>query len=157
MKIRFGEEEDYSQLAEMKWSHLQESDEEYEENNIENADKDAFISEFVSFLKSENNYQIFVVEERDEIISAMFLYIIPKLPRPNGKASRIAYLTNVFTRKEYRNQNIGTELLSYIKEYSGNHGCELLFVWPSEKSVKWYCKNGFTMVNEIMECVLLPE
>ena len=47
----------------------------------------------------------------------MFVYLIPKTPKPNRNQKYISYLTNVYTRKEYRNKNIGTELLEYIKEY----------------------------------------
>ena len=79
------------------------------------------------------------------------------MPKPNGKAKYIAYLTNVYTRKEYRNQGIGTELLTYIKGYLAEHKCELLFVWPSEKSMNWYERNGFSPENEIFECVLGEE
>lgn len=108
-------------------------------------------------MESDNNYKIFVAEEKDVIISAMYLCIIPKLPKPNRTSESIAYLTSVYTRKDYRNQNIGTELLTYIKEYACEKKCELLFVWPSDKSMNWYCRNGFSSEKEIFECTLREE
>ena len=35
--------------------------------------------------------------------------------------------------------------------------CELLFVWPSDNSVTWYQRNGFSGDNEIFECPLCEE
>ena len=157
MELRLAREQDYIQLAELKWLHGEEDDLDYGEKNLEGADKKLFGEEFVRFLQEHKEYLIFVAADGDIVASAMFVYMIPKVPKPNGKAKYIAYLTNVYTRKEYRNQGIGTELLSYIKGYLAEQKCELLFVWPSEKSMNWYERNGFSLENEIFECVLGEE
>ena len=157
MELRLAGEQDYIQLAELKWLHGEEDDMDYGENNLAGADKNLFTKEFVGFLQEHKEYLIFVAADGDIVASAMFVYMIPKVPKPNGKAKYIAYLTNVYTRKEYRNQGIGTELLSYIKGYLAEQKCELLFVWPSEKSMNWYERNGFSLENEIFECVLGEE
>lgn len=154
MNIRFGEEKDFLQLAEMKWLHGMEDDADYNEHNLDGVNRQRFISDFVEFLKSNKDYKIFVAEDNDIVVSAMFIYLIPKIPKPNGQAKYIAYLTNVFTIREYRNKKIGTELLSYIKKYLSEQKCELLFAWPSEKSVDWYIRNEFLKDNEIFECCL---
>ncbi len=157
MKIRFAEEKDYLQLAEMKWQHGAEDDIDYGEHNLEGVDKQNFINNFVAFLYTHKEYKIFITEKNNKVISAMFVYVIPKAPSPNGKSKYIAYLTNVFTLKEYRSQGIGTEILSYIKDYLKEIKCELIFAWPSDNSVKWYSKNGFYQENEIFECLLNEE
>jgi GNAT superfamily N-acetyltransferase len=157
MNIRFGEKKDYLQLAEMKWLHMEEDNIDYNEDKLKEVDKEDFISDFISFLETDNNYKIFVAEEKEIIVSAMYLCVIPKLPKPNRCSKSIAYLTSVYTRKDYRNKNIGTELITYIKEYANGKDCELLFVWPSEKSVNWYYRNGFSSENEIFECALREE
>ena len=157
MELQLAREQDYIQLAELKWLHGEEDDLDYGEKNLEGADKKLFGEEFVRFLQEHKEYLIFVAADGDIVASAMFVYMIPKVPKPNGKAKYIAYLTNVFTRREYRNQGIGTELLTYIKGYLAEQKCELLFVWPSEKSMNWYERNGFCPENEILECVLGEE
>jgi len=157
MELRLAGEQDYIQLAEMKWLHGEEDDMDYGEKNLAGADKNLFTIEFVRFLQERKEYLAFVAVEGNTVVSAMFVYLIPKVPKPNGKARYIAYLTNVFTRREYRNQGIGTELLTYIKGYLVEHKCELLFVWPSEKSMSWYERNGFSPENEIFECGLGEE
>ena len=157
MIIRSAKESDYPELALMKWEHDAEDDIDYGEHNLDGVDKERFVDEFICFLKNQNGYNIFVAEENGVVASAMFVYLIPKLPKPNGNAKYIAYLTNVYTKKEYRNKGIGTQLLEYIKNYCVDIKCELLFAWPSDNSVKWYERNGFSNENEIFECQLCEE
>lgn len=157
MKIRVANETDYNELALMKWEHGAEDDIDYGEHNLDGVDKQAFIGEFVAFLKSHKKYYIIVAEENGIVVSAMFVYLIPKLPKPNGNAKYIAYLTNVYTKKEFRNKGIGTQILDYIKNDLMEKKCELLFAWPSDNSVKWYNRNNFSSDNDIVECFLTEE
>lgn len=157
MIIRKAAEKDFLRLAEMKWQHCAEDDEDYGESNLKNADKDDFIERFMDFLTAYSEYVIWVAEVDGEIVSAMFVYMIPKIPKPGGNSKYIAYLTNVFTAKEYRNQKIGTKLLEHIKKVLAEEKCELIFVFPSENSVSFYERNGFSPENEIFECDLNEE
>lgn len=157
MEIRMAKEQDYMQLAEMKWLHCEEDDIDYHEDNLVGSEKDAFIAEFMEFLDTHKEYKIFVAAEDDVVASAMFVYMIPKTPKPNGNAKYIAYLTNVYTRKEYRNKKIGAELMAYIKDYLIKEKCELMFAWPSDKSVNWYLRNDFYSENEVFQCDLGEE
>lgn len=151
MQFRFAKEGDYLQLARMKWLHCEEDDADYQERNLEGVNEEQFLSEFVRFLQEHREYKIFVAEDKDVLTCAMFVYLIPKTPRPNTTVKYIAYLTNVYTRKEYRNQAIGTQLLSHIKAYLAGIACELIFAWPSDNSVNWYRRNGFYQENEVFE------
>lgn len=155
--IRQATERDFGQLAEMKWQHGAEDDLDYGEHNLDGVDKAAFLAEFAAFLRADRHYHIYVADDNGVIASAMFVCLIPKLPKPNGRAKSIAYLTNVFTRAAYRSQGIGTRLLTYIKKELAAQQCELLFVWPSDNSADWYARNGFSPENEIFECQLTEE
>ena len=157
MEIRLANEADYNELALMKWEHGVEDDIDYGEHNLDGVNKDEFIEEFVAFLKAHKGYNIIVAEENGVVVSAMFVYLIPKLPKPNGNAKYIAYLTNVYTKKEYRNKGIGTQIMNYIKSILIEKKCELLFAWPSDNSIAWYQRNGFSEDNEIFECPLCEE
>lgn len=154
MELRMAQEKDYMQIAEMKWLHCEEDDADYNTTNLAGADKNKFLEEFIGFLNEHKEYKVFVAGDNDVVISSMMVYVIPKTPKPNRKQKYISYLTNVYTLKEYRNKKIGTELLTYIKEYLAEEDCELIFVWPSENSVNWYSRNDFKQENEIFECSL---
>lgn len=157
MRIRLAKEADYNELALMKWEHGAEDDIDYGEHNLDGVNKEAFIKEFVTFLRTHREYEMVVAEDNGIVVSAMFVYLIPKLPKPNGNAKFIAYLTNVYTKKEYRNKGIGTQLLNYIKSDLIKKKCELLFAWPSDNSIAWYQRNGFNEDNEIFEYPLCEE
>ncbi len=148
---------DYAQLAEMKRLHCEEDDRDYNEHTLQGADKQAFLDEFVSFLHHQKEYLIFVAADEEGIASTMFVHLIPKVPKPNSHIRSIAYLTNVFTKERYRNKGIGTELLTYIKSYLKSEHCELIFAWPSDRSVPFYTRNDFCEENDIVECMLLEE
>ena len=154
MELRMAQEKDYLQLAEMKWLHCEEDDTDYHTSQLVGVDKGKFMQEFVEFIREHKEYKAFVASEGDLIISSMFVYVIPKTPKPNRKQKYISYLTNVYTLKGYRNKKIGTELLTYVKEYLVKEDCELIFVWPSANSVNWYSRNDFKQENEIFECAL---
>ena len=49
MEIRIAKDQDYIQLAEMKWLHCEEDDEDYNENNLSGVDKAAFMKELAVF------------------------------------------------------------------------------------------------------------
>ena len=157
MEIRLANEADNNELALMKWEHGVEDDIDYGEHNLDGVNKDEFVEEFFAFLKAHKEYEIIVAEVNGIVVSAMFVYLIPKLPKPNGNAKYIAYLTNVYTKKEYRNKGIGTQIMNYIKSILIEKKCELLFAWPSDNSIAWYQRNGFSEDNEIFECPLCEE
>ena len=140
--IRLVEEKDFLQLANMRWEHKKEDDAIYGEDNIKGIESDEFIKEYINFLKTESVYKIFVMEKNKQIIATMFVTMIRKVPKPNKKESYIAYLTNVYTLKEYRNH--------YLKQ----NRCENIIVWPSDKAIEWYVRNEFKSENEILECEL---
>jgi N-acetylglutamate synthase-like GNAT family acetyltransferase len=63
----------------------------------------------------------------------------------------IGYITNVHPKEEYRNKGIGTELLERVIGWAKENKIELLFLWPSKRSIHFYERQGFSMKNEIME------
>lgn len=132
MEIRLANEADYNELALMKWEHGVEDDIDYGEHNLDGVNKDEFVEEFFAFLKAHKEYDIIVAEKNGIVVSAMFVYLIPKLQKQNGNAKFVAYLTNVYTKKEYRNKGIGTQIMNYIKSFLIEKKCELLFAWPSD-------------------------
>lgn len=157
MKIRLATERDYNEMANMRWLHAIEDDTVYGENNTYDVDKEQYINKVVKFLTNHKEYKIFVVENNGVIISCMYVYLVPKIPSPNGNSEYIGYLTKVFTKQEYRNNGIGTELLDYVKKHLIKLKCELIFAWPSDNSIEWYNKNNFSSENDIVECILMEE
>jgi N-acetylglutamate synthase-like GNAT family acetyltransferase len=142
------DERDMHSLSEMRWVH------EMDENSNYEISKEDFILECSVFLKKGLNngtWTYWIAEENGEIIANIYIHRIHKVPKPQKLHAAIGYVTNVHTREQYRNKGIGTKLLNHVIEWARNSGIELLFVWPSQKSVPYYKRTGFTEKNEIME------
>ena len=104
--------------------------------------EDAFAAILESGLRAER-WMVWVAEIGDEIVSHAFVGLIDKIPRPKLGNRWIGYLTNVYTRPAHRNQGIGGRVLEAAKEWAIAADVELLFVWPSEESTRFYRRHGF--------------
>ncbi|WP_130805506.1 GNAT family N-acetyltransferase [Senegalia massiliensis] len=148
MIYRLARESDISMLSEMRWEH------EYEEEGKFDTSKEDFIKACKLFLGDglkNDTWDYWVAEENNIIISNIYINRIRKVPKPQKLFAEIGYVTNVYTKPEFRNKGVGTELLKKVKQWAINNKIELLFVWPSQKSVTFYERQGFSMNNEIME------
>jgi len=70
------------------------------------------------------------------------------VPRPICENARIAYLTNVYTRADFRGRGIGTALLRRAQQAAREADVELMIVWPSEASVAFYERESFFRPDE---------
>jgi GNAT superfamily N-acetyltransferase len=141
---------DAEQLAALRWAHVA------EETELDAGGRDEFARRFCAFLERGLGvqYACWVAESGGRIVAHIYVGLLDKVPRPGGGATRIGYVTNVHTVAECRNQGIGSRLMEQVQGWARRHEFELLFVWPSERSVPYYRRLGFTGENEIMECVL---
>lgn len=155
-QMRLAKEADYEQLAEMKWLHCQEDEADYGEGKyrLSSVEKEMFLKEFVSFMKEHPAYRVYAAYEGEIVTSAMFVYLIPKTPKPGREPKYIAYLTNVYTREAHRNQGVGKRLMQHIQAELTKENCELIFAWPSEKAMNWYKRMGFSSDDELLICAL---
>lgn len=149
MKIRMAETKDIPQLIKMRWDFTIEYDE-----SKRSASYDEFVIECQSFLESalsNNQWFIWVAEENEKIVSHIYIELIQKVPRPGRITKPFAYMTNVYTLKEYRNKGIGSKLLDTIHKWIKENKYEFIIVWPSDESINYYNKNGYVHCNEPME------
>jgi len=117
-------------------------------------DKETFIKACTDFLRTsiaDGSWEHFVAEHEGEIIAFVSLCIIKKMPKPSELNGAIGYVTNTYTLPAYRNQGIGSKLLEQLTSWAKQNHLELLIVWPSDKSVSFYERNGFTNKNKIFE------
>lgn len=144
--------DDTLMLSEIRWEH------EYEVESQFSITREEFISECNSFLIKEmerGTWAYWIAEDEGNIIANIYVNRIRKVPKPHKLFAEIGYVTNVHTKKDYRNKGIGTELLKRVKQWAVDNNIELLFLWPSERSVSFYKREGFKVENEIMELELL--
>jgi ribosomal protein S18 acetylase RimI-like enzyme len=149
MIYRLANEKDFKSLAHLRWEFRLEDDGEHA-----SVAKLEFVEKCVEFLKrgSASGYHAYwIAEEAGEIVSQIFVHMIDMVPRPCNLEDRFGYITNNYTKPQFRNRGIGSELLKKVVEWSHNEDLELLIVYPSELALPFYQRSGFTMENEVME------
>lgn len=104
-----------------------------------------------------NLWTHWIAEENEEIVSHISINHIRKVPKPNLFVDQFAYVTNVYTKPEYRGKGIGSMLMDCVIEWATDKSFELLIVWPSSKAINFYSRIGFKSENDVMELIIRPE
>ncbi|WP_051941027.1 GNAT family N-acetyltransferase [Stenoxybacter acetivorans] len=128
-------------LADLRWALC--SDDEETEQPI---DKAHFTEQFLKKemeLDAMGNLINFVAEKNAELIGVISLILVNKIPSPYGINGCWGYVTNVYVRPAYRNNGVGKKLLNFVKDQAVANKCELLVVWPSDRSYPFYKRAGF--------------
>ena len=67
----------------------------------------------------------------------------------------MGYVTNVWVHPDWRDLGVGSRLMEHIEAWAMQQGIEALFLWPSEHSLPFYERLGFSAENVIMELEVL--
>lgn len=140
MKIRLATLQDLPQLIQMRWDFSIEfgyrPDQSYE----------SFVKECEEFLHEallSKRWFIWIAEENALVVAHTYIQLIDKVPRPGRVTKPFGYVTNVYTKPEYRNKRIGSQMQKFINQWAKDAQLEFLIVWPSEKSIQFYERNGY--------------
>ncbi|MBO0797263.1 MAG: GNAT family N-acetyltransferase [Blastocatellia bacterium] len=150
MNYRTAGEGDLRVLAEMRWDFRTEG-----VSSHPPISKTAFIEACVAFLErglTAGRWIYWVAESEGKIVSHIFIQRIETVPNPDRLEDEYGYVTNVYTKPAYRGVGIGAELMLRAKQWAERENLETLIVWPSEESVSFYERAGFTPQNDMLEC-----
>ncbi len=145
LELRLAEAQDIPTLVEMRRDFT------FEDGGIDAAERADYAKECHAFLDDAiktGRWQVWLAEVDDQIVSHLYVALIDKVPRPTRERKRIAYLTNVYTRPEFRNRGIGAALLSRAQAAADEADVELMIVWPSDESIGFYRRHGFESPKE---------
>ncbi|MBW3622053.1 MAG: GNAT family N-acetyltransferase [Armatimonadetes bacterium] len=143
-------EQDLEALAAMRWDFKTEGT----PDASTDCDRWDFIEACTLFLQRglrRETWVYWVAEEAEEIVSHLFIQMIEKVPAPGDLHPKWGYVTNVYTRPDFRDRGVGSELMEHVVRWAGEIGLELLIVWPSRESATFYRRAGFENSGEIME------
>jgi GNAT superfamily N-acetyltransferase len=139
MEYRKANEFDVEELVQLrKQQLLDENEDEIMENNIDNELKKYFHenignNKFVAWLAIENNTII--------ATSGLCFYNLP--PNFRNISGKVAYVTNMFTKKEFRKKGIATILLDKIINEAKVLDYKVLRLHTSKYGRRIYEKRGF--------------
>ncbi|MEW4425942.1 GNAT family N-acetyltransferase [Paenibacillus pabuli] len=149
MLVRLATLKDIPQLVQMRWDF---SEEEHVNNVVTFKEFNQICSEFLLKSIRSGDWYIWVAEISGSLVSHMYLQLIHKVPRP-GKSPDpyYGYVTNVYTRPDFRNLGIGSKIHKVMENWSKENEVEFLILWPSSESVDFYSRNGFSQCEEALE------
>lgn len=145
---RLAAKSDAPRLAQMRWDFHNEHKEPISQNIEE------FAQRFESFLGEaldSGRWFVWLAEVDGQIASHIFVYVVPKVPRPSRTTDSWGYVTNVYTASHRRGMGIGSKLMEAVVRWAQSRGLELLLVWPSEESEDFYQRAGFIRSPEAHE------
>lgn len=147
--IRLATLDDVDDLVQMRWEF---SEDERNNSIVSFEEFHKICSEFLIKAINGGDWYIWIAEIEKNIVSHMYLQLIHKVPRP-GKSPDpyFGYVTNVYTRPDYRSKGIGTKIHTAMEQWSKEKNVEFLILWPSSESVQFYSRNGFYQCEEAME------
>jgi GNAT superfamily N-acetyltransferase len=113
-----------------------------------------FARDFAQFLHDglhSGDWSIWVAEQDERLIANIYIHLVQKVPRPGRFGQRYGYITNVYAEPDVRNAGIGSALLQRVIAWAREQRLELLLVWPSDESVRFYLRAGFVPSPSAME------
>lgn len=150
MEFRLATKQDIQQLIKLRWDFTLED---YPKmgDGIEYRSFGKECEVFLDYALDSGRWFVWVAEKEGRIISHIYIELIEKVPRPGRVTNPFAYMTNVYTLPAYRGKGVGSELLSIVNSWVEENKYEFIIVWPSDKSINFYGKNGYTHCQESME------
>jgi GNAT superfamily N-acetyltransferase len=107
-------------------------------------------TDYFSLAIQRGEWTCWVAEEDGHLVSSTCVYTIRKIPHPNNLTPTFAYVSNVYTCPEFRNRGVGSELMRHVIAWGKAQGFEDLTLWPSERSVPFYERAGFTPDSAVL-------
>ena len=147
MEFRLAAQADLKQLAQMRWEY-------WAEGGLDPAEQDekAFVDKFIGILGARLNKDWFVwcAVEGEEILSHIYVELIPKVPKPSRLEDAFGYVSNALTRRSHRNAGIGSRLMEHMKSWALKRNLEFLVLWPSPQSKPFWARSGFSVGDPLI-------
>lgn len=149
MNYRKSNLEDVVKLAELRKKQL------IDEGGYSGENIDVELEQFFSIGIKSGELVVWVAIENENIVSTAgvcFFRYPPSFRNPSGK---IAYITNVYTKDEYRKKGIASRLLELVMEEAVQQGCQFARLHASAQGRRMYEKIGFVDAEGFMSKRLL--
>ena len=148
MEYRRATTDDVDQLAELRKKQL------IDEGALPDKDIDTELRSFFEDGLGNDELVVWVASEGDVIVSTAGVCFFRYPPTFRNPSGIVAYVTNVYTRDEYRGHGIATALMDRVMEEIRLRGCKLVRLHASSQGRRLYEKLGFADAEGFMIKVL---
>jgi GNAT superfamily N-acetyltransferase len=109
------------------------------------ADDEGFEARFLDWFERESARRVcWLAEVSGAAVGMVNLVAFDRMPGPGWDARSWGYLSNAFVLAAYRSQGIGSLLVGALLGYADDHGYARVVLHPSERSVPFYGRLGFS-------------
>ncbi|WP_040203464.1 GNAT family N-acetyltransferase [Neobacillus jeddahensis] len=114
-------------------------------------DIDTELADFFKKKLTDGSLMQWLVEDGEEVIAcgAVLFYDFP--PLYTNKSGKKAYITNMYTRDDYRGRGLATKLLALLVDETKAAGIAKIWLGASKLGRPVYKKFGFTETDEWLE------
>jgi GNAT superfamily N-acetyltransferase len=95
-----------------------------------------------------------VAEADAQLIGAVWVQLVEKIPNPRSESEHHAYLTNFYVDESARGKGIGSRLLREVVAWCKTRDVHAIILWPTERSRSLYERHGFAVRDDIMELIV---
>jgi GNAT superfamily N-acetyltransferase len=153
--IRFAQPSDASVLAKLRYA-LRSST-----GRVNEAEPD-FVKRCEAWMEAhlseEVSWRCWVAEsDEGELIGALWIQLVEKIPNPQSEPECHAYLTNFYVVEWGRGKGIGSTMLKSAIDWCRTRDVHAVILWPTERSRSLYDRHGFAVPDDIMELVIRKE
>ena len=99
-------------------------------------------------------WHCWVAELDGQLIGAVWLQLVEKIPNPRNEAEHHGYITNFYIQEEARGQGMGSQLLRAVLDWCETRDVHTVILWPTERSRRLYERYGFAVRDDIMELII---
>lgn len=114
----------------------------------------ALLREYFAGAIANGSFVSFIAWDGDVPAACSGLSVVALPPSYGDLSGRKGYITNMYTRREYRKQGIARKLLDHLKDYAIAGGCSTLALNASDDGYPVYKKYGFEDVSGEMKLKL---
>ncbi len=126
---------------------------------VVNENEDEFVQRCSSWmkehLKEKSLWRCWVAEQDGQLVGAVWVNLIEKIPNPVEESEYHSYVTNFFVRECDQGKGIGSALLSETLNWCKAHDVHAVILWPSDRSRSLDERYGFAVRADLME-LLIP-
>ena len=121
---------------------------------IQEAEFAALLREYFAGAITNGSFVSFIAWDGDIPAACSGVSVIELPPSYGDLSGKKGYITNMYTRREYRKQGIACKLLDAVKDYAISAGCSTLALNASDAGYPVYKKYGFEDVSGEMKLKL---
>ena len=105
-------------------------------------------------LEEGSAWRCWIAEKDEQLIGAVWLQLVEKIPNPRSEAEYHGYITNFYVQPAARGRGFGSQMLQAVLEFCETAGVHAVILWPTERSRALYARHGFAVRPDLMEVII---